>query len=367
LAIDAGIDARTTANVGATLQLTTDPGNSTEPMILPNGTGYAAVWRDTRDGSAEEIYFVLLDSEGQKVAPELNISNTIDESDDPSLAIGVGGFGVSWTEGVDVDREIQFALLDPTGTPTQIVPITAALGASGFSTTVWTGTDYAIVWDDDRGGDRQLYFARVDTSGTIVQTPILISPLGSSSRHPVALATSTGLALLWQDFRNTDSEIYYGLFDTSGAIQGSDVNLSMSGNPPSRFAHVAKSGDNLVAVFEDDRQLPRDPYLLVFDESGTGQTPPLRLLNDDRGTTRPIVAYNGSEYGIIWKEGGTDDGHVLFALATENEVLQVETISTEIDAEAPWIIADGEGFVVVWKDERTGNSDIYLARIDVAR
>jgi len=363
----AAIDAGVMVVVRTAVRVTTDPDDSDGPRLVRSGAGYALVWRDTRDGPEEEIYFALVDADGQKIASEVNVSNTAKQSDDPSIAVGDGGFGVSWTEGLDIDREIMFAILGPNGTPTQVVPITSSLGVSAYSSTAWTGTDYAIVWDDDVGGDRQIYLARVDAAGTVTMPATRITSMNADgARHPAAVSAPNGLAIVWQDFRNGPSEIYYGRFDFNGTLQGSEVNLSMAGNS-SRSASISKAGNDVATAFEDDRELPRDPYLKVFRPDGTEKSSPLRLINDARDTSSPVVAFDGVYYGIVWKEGGSDSGEVLFALATDSEVVAVKSISAELDAEAPWIIFDGERFAVVWKDERSGADDVYFAHIDVVR
>src|SRR5262245_50225471 len=66
-----------------------------EPSLERDRDGFAMAWYDTRDGNAE-IYFRLLDADGQPAGPERRLTRGPEQSFEASLARLDDDFIIAW-------------------------------------------------------------------------------------------------------------------------------------------------------------------------------------------------------------------------------------------------------------------------------
>lgn len=83
--------------------------------------------------------------------------------------------------------------------------------------------------------------------------------------------------------------------------------------------------------------------------------------------TEPSIAWNGSEYVVVWSDFRHDDYNVYAARirAQDGELLDSRGIAIATGAgwqNHPAVVADASGFFVVWHAERSGGDDILAAR-----
>lgn len=87
---------------------------------------------------------------------------------------------------------------------------------------------------------------------------------------------------------------------------------------------------------------------------------------DGASSMFPKLVWHGDGYGLVWyDERGGDNNAFFAALSAEGDVLgEPIQITTESQiAETPQMAASGDGFGVVWSEFRDGNSEIYAARL----
>ncbi len=68
---------------------------------------------------------------------------------------------------------------------------------------VWSGGSYWIVWE---AGDVSV--TRLDASGATVIPPQRATTVTIGAQSPKVVATSTGLAIVWEDLRHGNGEVY---------------------------------------------------------------------------------------------------------------------------------------------------------------
>jgi hypothetical protein len=100
----------------------------------------------------------------------------------------------------------------------------------------------------------------------------------------------------------------------------------------------------------------------VLDPSG------LAIASTVSGT--PAVASNGSDYFVVWTDTRNGNNDIYGArVGVSGNVLDSAGIAISTAAgtqDRPAMAWDGAHYVVVWQDARTGNNDIYLARVSSA-
>jgi hypothetical protein len=75
----------------------------------------------------------------------------------------------------------------------------------------------------------------------------------------------------------------------------------------------------------------------------------------------------GTEFGVAWQDERDGNKEIYFARIDANGVKQGVDIRVTIDAqnsERPSLVWTGTEFVVAWQDERDGNKEIYLVRLN---
>jgi hypothetical protein len=85
---------------------------------------------------------------------------------------------------------------------------------------------------------------------------------------------------------------------------------------------------------------------------------------------RPCLVWNGTGYAVAYTEGSGGGRHIVLSrfdaaggpVGGPTTVTNLQTASTA----RPWIVWTGGEYAVTWSDQRVGNGEIYLARIDAA-
>lgn len=134
---------------------------------------------------------------------------------------------------------------------------------------------------------------------------------------------------------------------------------------------IATNGTNYLVVWYDLRDRSANLYCARVDTAG--------ILLDSVGIQvsmayshqhYPAVASDGSDYLVVWCDYGAGNYDIYGArVTTDGAVLDPNgfpictTTGNQMD---PKMSFDGTNYMVVWEDYRTGNNDIYGARIDVS-
>jgi len=197
------------ARLGAETRLTFSPGDSTDPFVAWTGDGYGIAWRDSRDNNgAGEIYFMRLDSSGSKIAGDMRVTVTTEDSLYPRLVWSGLEFGLSWSESFD---NIFFTRLSPLGAKlSDDIWVDQDTARSFLSSLVWTGSEYGIAWGDQRDAvvRYQLYLARLDPQGAAIGAQIRITNVPGSSNNPSIVWTGSGYSMAWNDSRDSTYQVY---------------------------------------------------------------------------------------------------------------------------------------------------------------
>ncbi|MEK7706357.1 MAG: hypothetical protein AAB426_15455, partial [Myxococcota bacterium] len=188
------------------------------------------------------------------------------------------------------------------------------------------GSDYLVVWTDTRSGmDYDVYGARVSATAGSVVDPLgmAIARATNLQQFPAVAYGGSSYLIVWQDNRSgVDYDIYGVRVDaTDGAVlDSSGIAISTATNDQQHPA-VACDGTNYFVVWEDAR--------------------------------------SGTPSGIYGARVSIADGTVLDATGIP--------IATGAGSKyQPAIATDEIGYLVVWEDTRSGDIDIYGARVQAA-
>jgi hypothetical protein len=265
---------------------------------------------------------------------------------------------------------------------------TAGSSYSTFPQIVCSGNNVYVVWEDHRNGDADIYFNYSTNSGVTWLSSIIRLDTGdtaganSSWGSQIAYSGNTNnVYVVWQDNRNgaDDPDIYFNYSTDGGAHwQSSDIRLDTGDTPganKSDCPQIAYSGNNVYAVWQDDRDGLNDIYFNYSTDSGvTWQSLDNRLdTGDTAGANNSkysqITCYGNTVYAV-WQDNRNGADDIYFNYSTDSGVtwqssdIRLDTGDTAGADNSIWpqIACSGNNVYVVWQDHRNGAAvpDIYF-------
>ncbi len=313
--------------------------------MVPDGAGGAFVaWLDLRGGTDYDVYAQHVSAAGvplwgvngvavcTAVGDQLNQKLASDRS---------GGIIVTWTDNRSgTSGDIYAQRLNAAGAPQWTANGVVVCDATGDQTKPVIVVDgpfgivnAVIAWQDLRGGaTTDIYAQRINDVGAPVWAANGVSVCSAVRDQlvPTMVATrQNGVIIAWEDNRNTAIgaryEIYAQWLNLLGAPQYPVDGVVLCTAANNRFS------PNMVPDGADGA------YLTWYDfrNGTTADVYAQRLRADFAG-------------GAAWGTGG-----VALCTAAGSQLL-------------PTITADATGATVAWEDNRSGNYDIYVQRVDPA-
>lgn len=187
------------------------------PSLVWTGTEYGVAWHSNQSASsfpAHRIYFARIDSFGNRIGNEVRITDS--KSCFAKLVWTGQEYGLAWTDERDYssptgsESEIYFVRIDTGGNKIgDDTRITYSAYVSSWLSLIWTGSEYGVAWRDNRDGNDEIYFARIDVNGNKIGDDIRVTNAPNHSYWPSLVWTGTKYAVAWEDDRSGDYDIYF--------------------------------------------------------------------------------------------------------------------------------------------------------------
>jgi len=249
------------------------------------------------------------------------------------------------------------------------MPVTSTPGLSWEPAMVWTGSGYGVVWEDHRDGDAKIYFARLSATGGKIGGDVRVSEGPGPSRSPRLAWNGAEYGVVWVDARSgIDNEVYFNRLDAAGTRLGADVRLTepgFGGTSPD----IAWNGSEYGVVWSDV-----DLYFARVDRTGLLIGDAIRVTAPPGGGGRPSIVWTGADYGIVYTRSDSYGAfrEIRFARVDgSGHVLAVDMLVTstpvENDGYGPFpasLVWTGSEYGLVWRDLRiSGNPELFFARL----
>ena len=366
--LDDDCDGEIDELVALPIQLTNSAGVSELPKLAQSQTGFGLVWGDWRDGSSE-IYFMKLDEDGEPFSAETSLTQAAGNAFHPVVVSNGTEFAAFWREnGNRSDSEITIARVDDLGAEIADSEqyVTNAGDCSWEPRAIWTGSSYGLVWTDCRTGLLSIFFAALNDIGEkIVFDTLIFDPY--PSRDPALAWNGNRFGVVWQCHTGGNWEICFAALDEFGNQQGDTIQVTTALGS-SIYSVIAWIDDKFVIVWHDDRHssFNYEIYVRFVDESGNALGDEIRVTNALGHSTYPQVAWSGAALGISWRDDRDGDGEVYFttidpggALGTEHKL--TDNNSTDSNPDLIW---DGSSFRLAWSNYvAVGNNEIFTAPV----
>ncbi|MBU1164070.1 prepilin-type N-terminal cleavage/methylation domain-containing protein [Patescibacteria group bacterium] len=191
-----------------------------------------------------------------------------------------------------------------------------------------TDDNIYVVWEDDRNFNYDIYAQKLNSDGTKLWSDTKInSDSGASQENPdIALDSSDNLYVVWQDFRSdNDYDIYIQKYDSSGnrlwALEDIKVNSDSSDasqeNPVIAVYDPGTPADiRIYVVWQDYRNSNSDIYMQIFDYNGNKQLDyDLNIGNGSADQENPdiIISPITGFPTITWQDNTNGDWDIIAA------------------------------------------------------
>lgn len=238
-----------------------------------------------------------------------------------------------------------------------------------------------IVWNDWRVGFRDIYAQKVDSNGAIQWTVngVAVTSKGSHQQDAKLISDGTGGAIIvWQDSANGAWDIYAQRLSSAGSLSWmmSGVSVCSSADAQINPRIETDGSGGAVIVWQDKRNgVDYDIYAQHLDATGatTWTANGVAVCTSISTQSNPKIEPDGAGGMIIaWqdKRNGVDYNVYTQRLSATGIALWspngVAVCTAAASQSAIDMTSEGiAGAIIVWKDQRNGNYDIYAQRVDL--
>jgi len=355
------------------IPICTAPSNQSYPDIAFDGTNYLVVWDDLRNGYFVEIYGTRVTPSGTILDPggiPISANASANGGLHPQIAFDGVNYLAVWD---DYSDNIVGTRISPNGTVLDnAIGISTGSWQEIFPIISYNGTSYFIAWDDyrDSATKYKIYGSRVTTDGIVLDPAgIKIFDQFCGWQDPAGIA-SDGTNFLTTLI--SSNYLLYGVrVNSQGAVIDTTGILISYAGYPEYSPSVSFDNTNYLVVWEDYRNTNSDIYGARVSSQGSILDPTsIPILVHDSLQSSPAVSFDGTNYFIVWqdKRGASNDVYGA-RVSIQGIVLDSSGIiitDANGNQEKPAIDFDGTNYLVVWQDSRNGNYDIYGTRIDTS-
>jgi len=232
-----------------------------------------------------------------------------------------------------------------------------------------SGDTLHIVWYDYRNGPSQIYYKRSTDRGLTWGPDTRLINTSANSQDPCVLVTGSIVHVAWSDDRNgsTNREIYYKRSEDGGSTWGTEARLTnavRSSESPS----LAISSDSILhMVWFDERNDPTgnwytDIYYKRSTDRGLNWGPDTRLTykTPPAYSGFPCVVVSGSVVHVAWEDQRNGSGDIYYKRSTDEGLTwgaDTRLTTDPADQYDPCLAVSDSILHVVWHDNRNGSNN----------
>lgn len=341
---------------------------------------YLVVWQDDHE---DDIEGQMLNGDGTLYGSALNISDGTSATAPSFPAVAFQGpagvYLVVFRQGLNGDYDVIGKVMTAAGVidSTNYTVATAAGNQMDpdVSADPGSGGDFLIVWEDGSGGVSSIWGCTMSAATRFLMAAFEFGTTTTPRTNPaLAFSPDAGTAGEWlvvfQRDVDGDQQIAGRRVAADGAITGGGFGISSdAGNQKDPRISYSDSEQRFLVVWEDERNGSTNPdiYARAVDNAGTPPDQAFAVREAPGQQIDPEVVMSSSgSMGLAIYRAETDDIEARQVTAS-GEVSRSVVVSAPLGQQYAAAVAynsQDEEWLVVWRDTRAGNSDIYGQRLD---
>ncbi|MBI4658902.1 MAG: hypothetical protein HY735_08670 [Verrucomicrobia bacterium] len=341
------------------------------PAVAASGEGFFVVWEDWRDGTPK-IYGTSVTSEGEVARTDgVLIGQSPNEQTYPHVAGNNSGYLVIWQERPE-HRPVGIGSCRVTreGACSQEAPLSRQPGRPNSVKVAANGRGFLVVWEEPFPSNdirSVLINANADPKdlGAIVQ-----AETGETVALPTVASDGTNFWVTWRRSVPPLAHIegvQVSVAGDVGAVRGITEPIPFGTYLP---MDLAWNGKDFFLIWPHSESPGRSAVRgTIMTRSGEAAHPRGRVLSyGPNSQTTAAVAFNGSEYLVVWQDDRFNEaeGHsALFGtrVSATGKILDPEGIAIG-GATNAWIlrpiVVDGTEYSMLWGAQIAGGATNYL-------
>ncbi len=360
------------------IRITFDPADCFHPAIaIASRRNVWVTWDDYRNPDGE-IFYSKLDSLGNTLIDDTNLSNNSTRSWFSVVAVDSSdNVQIVWRDVGATGFDVWYAKLDSAGNV--LVPNKVVAYASGSNmgsllpAIAMDPNDYIhILWDQYVFPGNEIHYTKLDSDGNVlVPDQMLTAPGVYASSPALAIDSNNDLHVAWHDNSNTGLGwiLTYAKLDNVGNILVGPLWLTPDDDYNSGAATVViDPDDNVHIAFFDDRSGNHDVWYTKLDNNGNTLIDDKDISNSTGHVEYPDLAIDSrSDLHLVWGSNLSDRTDAIYyaKLDTSGNVLigPMVVVDAPSYSEIPELAVDSSDRLhLVWQDYRNNNWDIYYKR-----
>jgi hypothetical protein len=334
------------------------------------GTFIASYWGMS---DAQRPYFHGLDEGGQDTFEERLVANVNSSSFGADFAFSGMSFGAVLSDNRFGDYEVSFARFDAEGQ--KLGPDVWLTDDPGFSTherVIFDQGRFVVVWDDHRevatGGTPRVFAQLIDVDGNLIGDNAPLSDAGVRAELPTIAATPARFGLVHTVLtpEQTSATVLRTYDKSFGDPTSAQFDLGHYKAPS-----IAAIGSVFLVTWVPYDSLGLGPAGAVkgmlLDERGTVLLPARDLTDGAPHATTPAVLSLGDRALLVWADD-RDGNYELYAMVIGLDLNQIEPrtrlTAAEYDSIEPYLAMTETGRVgIMFDDKRTTKKAAYFMTI----
>ncbi|MBK7255283.1 MAG: T9SS type A sorting domain-containing protein [Ignavibacteria bacterium] len=224
-----------------------------------------------------------------------------------------------------------------------------------------SGSVVHVVWHDYRDGNSEIYYKRSIDGGVSWSADMQLTNDPASSWNPSVTVSGSVVHVVWQDDRNGNTEIYYKRSIDEGGSWEADTRLTNNASS-SVSPSVTVSGPAVHVVWFDNRDGNEEIYYKRSLDFGGSWGTDIRMTNNSAISRNPSVTASGSAAHVVWEDNREGNWEIYYKGSIDEGVnWDPDTRLTNNTANSwyPSVSSSGSDVHIVWSDDRDGNLEIY--------
>jgi hypothetical protein len=335
--------------------------------IAYNDDFYAAAYAGQK--SAWRTYVKGLSADGSTKFGDSPITNVPSDTFTGPMVWTGAIFGTAWEDRRDNDYEIYFNRIDATGQ--KLGPDVRVTNAPGFSlhaSMIWNGSEFILVWDDRRNGpnDYRVYGQRVDVEGKFLGGNVELTGPNLHAESPRIAEGEKTIGMAFNMVSSLSKKV--GMRTLAPDLTSPSAVITLSDDSAVDPTIIWNKDRYIVAYSKRPNGVPGSAiWAAVVKEDGTVLVKDKKITSGAQFARTQWMLPLGDRLLLLW----ADDHDGNYELYTQMMSNDLEVISPRkrvtnnpSDTVSPIAVFGPQGDVgVLFDDRRSGSWQVYFTRL----